>query len=152
MTGLQTESLRVSAMTEGHTVTETASATITAMTTVMTDRRVTESLTATETVIATATVMTDSPAKESPMVTETTTAATDSSATVTTTEETTTETAIRAETTAGIQSLHSRPLPHSRLSTLQISRRTHLLQSTSRVKLYREANRSQSTLIQEAAM
>ena len=140
MTGLPTESLRVSAMTEGHTVTETASATITAMTTVMTDRRVTESLTAIATMIAAATVMTDNPAKENLTVTETTT------------EETTTETAIRAETTAGIQSLHSRQLPRSPLSTLQISRQMHLPQSTSRVKLYREASRSQSTLIQEAVM
>ena len=130
----------------------TATATIIAVTTVATDRRATESLTATETVIAAVTVMTDSSATGSLTVTETTTAATDSSATVTMTEETITETVTRAETTAEIQSLHSRLLPHSRLSTLQISRRTHLRQSTSRVKLYREASRSQSTLIQEEAM
>ena len=70
-------------------------------------------------------------------------------ATGTATEEAITETV--SIITAKTQSLHRAHL-HSRLSTFQTSRQTHPRLSMSRVRLYREASRSQSTLIQEEAM
>ena len=127
------------------------------------DSRATESLTvtnsrATESLTATDSRVTESPTATNSRATESLTA-TDSRATesLTATDSRVTESPTATEETipemtAGIQSLHSRQLRHSLLSTLQISRQTHLPQSTSRVRLYREASRSQSTLIQGAVM
>ena len=129
----------------------------------MTSSRATESLTATDSRATESPTVTDSRATESPTATNSrateSPTATDSRVTesLTATDSRVTESPTATEETipemtAGILSLYSRQLRHSLLSTLQISRQTHLPQSTSRARLYREASRSQSTLTQGAVM